>query len=180
MKFQQTQLPGVYTIGLDQLKDERGVFVKTYHAEIFQTATGAPLNWRESFYSVSGKNVIRGMHFQVPPFDNTKIVYVTAGKIKDVVLDIRKSSPTYGHYISIDLSADAAGAVLIPAGCAHGFLSLADKTIVVYMQTSVYSQEHDMGILWNSFGMDWGIDNPVLSPRDRTFPSLEAFKTPFD
>ena len=86
----------------------------------------------------------------------------------------------YGHYISIDLSADSAGAVLIPAGCAHGFLSLADKTIVVYMQTSVYSQEHDMGILWNSFGMDWGIDNPVLSPRDRTFPTLEAFKTTFD
>ena len=180
MKFQPTQLPGVYTIGLNQLKDERGVFVKTYNEDVFKSETGAALNWRESFYSVSKKNVIRGMHFQTPPFDNTKIVYVAAGKIRDVVLDIRRSSPAFGRHIAVELSADRVDAIYIPAGCAHGFLSLTDNATVIYLQTSVYSAQHDKGILWSSFGMNWGVTDPVLSPRDRAFPALAAFETPFN
>ena len=180
MKFQPTQLPGVYTIALHPLEDERGVFVKTYNEDVFKSQTGAALDWRESFYSVSKKNVIRGMHFQVPPFDNTKIVYVTAGKIRDVVLDICQSSPAFGRHIAVELSADRADAIYIPVGCAHGFLSLTDNATVIYLQTSVYSAQHDKGILWNSFGMDWGVTDPVLSPRDRTFPALAAFETPFN
>lgn len=119
------------------------------------------------------------MHFQVPPYENTKIVYAVSGKIMDVVLDIRKSSPAFGKYISVELSGETARAVYVPSGCAHGFLSLTDNAIVVYMQTSVYSAEHDKGILWNSFGMDWGVKDPVLSPRDHTFPTFEMFDTPF-
>lgn len=180
MKFQPTQLPGVYTIGLNQQEDERGVFVKTYNEDVFKSEAGAALDWRESFYSVSKKNVIRGMHFQVPPFDNTKIVYVTAGKIRDVVLDIRQSSPAFGRHIAVDLSADRADAIYIPAGCAHGFLSLTDNATVIYLQTSVYSAQHDKGILWSSFGMNWGVTDPVLSPRDRAFPALATFETPFN
>ncbi|MFY9387489.1 MAG: dTDP-4-dehydrorhamnose 3,5-epimerase family protein [Smithellaceae bacterium] len=180
MKFQPTQLPGVYTIGLNQQEDERGVFVKTYNEDVFKSEAGAALDWRESFYSVSKKNVIRGMHFQVPPFDNTKIVYVTAGKIRDVVLDIRRSSPAFGRHIAVDLSADRADAIYIPAGCAHGFLSLTDNATVIYLQTSVYSAQHDKGILWSSFGMNWGVTDPVLSPRDRAFPALATFETPFN
>lgn len=179
MKFHPTEIPGVDIIELNLMKDERGSFVKTYNEDVFKSARGLSLSWRESFYSISRKNVIRGMHFQVPPYDNTKIVYAASGKIMDVVLDIRKSSPAFGKYMSVELSGEMARAVLIPSGCAHGFLSLTDNAIVVYMQTSVYSADHDKGILWNSFGMDWGINNPVLSSRDRTFPTLEMFDTPF-
>jgi len=179
MKFHPTEIPGVDIIELNLMKDERGSFVKTFNEDVFNKAKGISLNWRESFYSISKNNVIRGMHFQVPPYDNTKIVYAVSGKIRDVVLDIRKSSPAFGKHISIELSDETARAVYIPSGCAHGFSSLTDNAIVVYMQTSVYSADHDKGILWNSFGMDWGVKDPVLSPRDRTFPTFEMFDTPF-
>ena len=129
-------------------------------------------NFKESYYSISHKSVIRGMHFQVPPFAHTKFVYLNQGRIIDVVLDIRKSSPTHGHYFSIELNTENPILIYIPIGCAHGFLSLEDHSMVTYLQTTCYNNECDKGINYNSFGMDWGIENPIISTRDLEFPDF--------
>ena len=119
------------------------------------------------------------MHFQTPPAEHDKVVYVSKGSIIDVVVDIRTNSKSYGQYCSFELS-DSKGAFLyIPIGCAHGFLSLEDNTIVNYMQTSVYNAACDCGIRYDSFGFDWGVENPTLSDRDQSFPTLSNLNNPF-
>ncbi len=119
------------------------------------------------------------MHFQLPPADHTKLVYVSRGSILDVVIDIRKASPTYGKAYSVILSEDEDKYLYIPRGFAHGFLSLADGSIVNYAQTSVYSPTHDCGILATACGVSWPVDNPIFSQRDMNFESLGQFKSPF-
>ena len=119
------------------------------------------------------------MHFQTPPYDHIKLVYVPYGSITDVVLDIRKESITYGKYLSIELSANNGKILIIPKGLAHGFKSLEDNTNVTYMQTTSYAPSNDSGIRFDSFGFDWGLDNPLTSHRDLSFPTLKEFDTPF-
>lgn len=178
MKIHPTKLAGVFIIENDNFHDERGSFVKVFHEDIF-TSYGLESSFKESFYSVSKKDVIRGMHFHLPPKDHTKLVYVTHGALIDVVLDIRENSKTYGEYVTTKLTSDNNTMVYIPTGFAHGFLSLENDTCMTYLQTGVYSKEHDAGIEVNSFGFDWGIKKPILSLRDTTFPTLKEFKTPF-
>ena len=127
----------------------------------------------------SKKNVIRGMHFQVPPFTIEKLIFVPKGEILDVVLDIRKESPTYGKYIVYKLSEYNNRSIFIPKGCAHGFLGKEDYNLVVYMQTSVYKPDADDGINYNSFGYKWDVDNPILSNKDRKMPDFTKFNSPF-
>lgn len=179
MKFYETEICGVYVIELNLFKDERGFFVKTFNEDVFKDTMMLSLNVKESFYSISKKNVIRGMHFQTPPYDNKKLVYVASGKIKDVVLDIRRNSPSFGKHLLFEMAEVKPLAIYIPAGCAHGFLSQEDNSIAVYMQTTVYSADHDKGILWSSFGLNWGISDPVISQRDNSFPRLDEFESPF-
>lgn len=173
-----TQLPGVYIIEPKASRDERGEFVKVFHQDTFLQQHFAT-HFVESYYSTSKKDVIRGMHFQIPPQDHAKLVYVTAGMILDVILDIRKGSSTYGQYITVELSEQNRQLVYIPQGCAHGFLSLKDDTCVTYMQTSMYSPEHDRGIKFDSFGMTWNVEKPIMSQRDVAFPSFTEFTSPF-
>lgn len=137
------------------------------------------INFKEFYYSISKKNVIRGMHFQLPPFEHVKLVYVSKGRIKDVVVDIRKQSLTYGKYFSIELDEQSAKYLYISKRFAHGFLSLENGSIVNYAQTSCYSKECDSGILYNSIGFDWSIKNPIISDRDMTFEKLIDFKSSF-
>lgn len=178
MKIIKTDLRGLYIIEPKIFKDERGVFVKVFHEQAFKEADLLS-NFKESFYSISKKDVIRGMHFQIPPFDHTKLVYTVEGKILDAILDIRKNSPTHGKYISVELSSQNRKAVYIPSGFAHGFVVKSDSATVIYMQTTIHSPEYDRGIRWDSFGMDWGIKDPIISERDRNFPSLDEFESPF-
>lgn len=178
MIFKEIDLPGVYIIEPRTYKDNRGIFRKIYHDSEFRK-NGIDLVFNESFYTVSEKNVIRGMHFQVPPHDYCKLVYVPDGEILDVILDLRRNAPTFGKSISIILSGENARQVYIPKGFAHGFAVLSDSATVTYLQTAMHSAEHDFGIRWNSFGFDWGIDNPVLSERDGKFPPLGEFHSPF-
>ena len=119
------------------------------------------------------------MHFQIPPHEHHKLVFVNQGSIVDVVLDIRKNSPTYGKHFSCVLNADNGIALYIPKGMAHGFLAQEDNTIVNYMQTSLYSKECDKGIHYNSFGFNWKTTEPIVSERDLTFETFQNFKTPF-
>jgi dTDP-4-dehydrorhamnose 3,5-epimerase len=161
-----------------RMNDERGVFVKTFnfpHASL----AGLGFSLREEFYSVSHKDVIRGLHFQTPPHSHQKLVYCVNGGILDVLVDLRKSEPTYGMTISIELSARNHLVLWIPVGVGHGFLSLEDNSCVIYKTDFEYSPASDHGILWSSIDFDWGISAPTLSERDSAFPLLKDFDSPF-
>jgi dTDP-4-dehydrorhamnose 3,5-epimerase/CDP-3, 6-dideoxy-D-glycero-D-glycero-4-hexulose-5-epimerase len=119
------------------------------------------------------------MHFQTPPMDHVKLVYVIAGKIHDVCLDLRSNSKTFGKYFDCMLSGDDSYYLYIPKGIAHGFASLEDNTVVHYAQTSCYSQEHDSGIRYDSFGFIWNVRDPIVSDRDKSFPAFADFHTEF-
>ena len=178
MNIIKTQFEGLFLIEHRVLKDERGVFIKTYNKNSFQD-NGIDLDIKERYFSVSKKDVIRGMHFQVPPYDHTKIVTVINGRIIDVVLDIRKNSKTYGKYYYLELSAREGKSIYIPPGFAHGFKVLSDSAIVEYNQTTIYKPEYDRGLRFDSFGFDWYTSNPIVSSRDNNFESFESFLTPF-
>lgn len=179
MQTTDTKLAGVKILQPASFPDDRGSFTKPFHKETFEKL-GLNTRFEESFYSINKKGVIRGMHFQVPPADHAKLVYVPHGAVLDVVLDLRKNSGTYGEYITVELSAKNSTLLYIPRGCAHGFLSLEDNTAMVYMQETMRSAEHEAGIKYDSFGMDWGVAAPILSKRDQEFPALAYFKTPFN
>jgi len=178
MKVIPTKLHGVFIIETDSFEDGRGVFIKTFHADVFKEY-GLESTFKESFYSTSKKDVIRGMHFHLPPHDHSKLVYVTHGSLLDVVLDIRKDSPTFGEHVATELTGNNRTMVYIPTGCAHGFLSLEDDTHMIYLQTGVYSKDHDAGIHIDSFGIDWRVTNPIISIRDKEFQGFQEFPTPF-
>ncbi|MBN1824284.1 MAG: dTDP-4-dehydrorhamnose 3,5-epimerase [Endomicrobiales bacterium] len=178
MKIKKTKLPGVLIVEPRTFKDRRGSFVKTFNDAVYRKH-GIKTAFKETFYSVNKKNVVRGMHFHTTPFEHEKLVYVPKGEIIDVVLDLRRKLPTYGKYLSIKISEQNKKAVFVPKGCAHGFLSLKDGTIVVYEQTSEYSKVHDSGIRWDSFGMKWGIKRPVMSEKDSHLQAFRRFKSPF-
>lgn len=178
MKKIETPLAGLYILETVNFQDERGRFQKLYNSGFFEE-NGLDTDFKEFYYSVSRKNVIRGMHFQLPPFDHTKLVYVSKGKIRDVVVDLRKKSATFGKFFSLEMDEQEARYLYIPRGMAHGFLALEEGSIVNYAQTSCYAKDQDGGIAWDSFGFDWGVQQPIVSGRDLTFEKLENFKSPF-
>lgn len=174
----ETQLKGALVIDMPAFKDDRGIFVKTFH-ETFFAHTGIVFQLKESFFSTSKKDVIRGMHFQLPPHHHSKIVFCPYGAILDVIIDLRKGSPTYGECHAEELSAANNKAYYIPAGFAHGFKSLTDDAITYYLVSSEYNKDNDTGIRYDTINFDWGVTNPVISARDLSFPALSEFKTPF-
>ncbi|MGL1887876.1 MAG: dTDP-4-dehydrorhamnose 3,5-epimerase family protein [Reichenbachiella sp.] len=178
MNFIESKIEGLFLIESKLLTDNRGSFSKVFHKSTFDKVN-SDLNFQESYYSISQKDVIRGMHFQVLPEDHSKLVYVPKGQILDVVLDLRMESKTYGQYSSFILSDSNANSLLIPKGCAHGFKSLEDDTITVYAVTSEYNSQCDSGVRWDSFGFDWDNVNPILSDRDNELIPLNKFITPF-
>ena len=172
-------IPDIKIIELSNRKDDRGNFVKIYNEE-FYMREGTHFPIKEIYYSVSNRNVVRGMHFQLPPFEHAKIVHLISGKIVDVVVDLRKNSCTYGKYTAIELEGSSKKAVYIPEGFAHGFMTLEDNTIMQYCVGSVYNREFDSGIRYDSFGYDWGGNvDLVVSERDLSFVELGKFISPF-
>lgn len=178
MDLTETIVPGCYLVRCNVMEDERGRFVKTYHEAKF-AELGLRTDWREEYYSVSARGVLRGMHFQIPPADHAKLAYCVAGEALDVIVDLRTGSPTFGQCASFLLSPTAGDSVYVTSGVAHGFMSLRDDTIMQYKVTSVYSPEHDAGILWDSLAFDWPIHDPIVSGRDRRHPRLVDFQSPF-
>ena len=177
-KLVPTPLAGAFVIQPPVFHDARGSFVKTYHADAFREA-GLPFVPREEFFSVSNRGVVRGMHFQTPPMAVDKLVYCPQGAVLDVIVDLRRASPTFGHTFSRELSAANREMLFVPIGFAHGFLALADQTLMVYQCSEVHSAAHDAGILWSSVGFAWPVENPVLSARDQAFPGLRDYDSPF-
>jgi dTDP-4-dehydrorhamnose 3,5-epimerase len=175
-----TEIPGLVRFVLERKTDARGSFVKTFHRGEM-AKHGVALELAESYHSMSQRNVIRGMHFQLPPHDHDKVVYCTGAAVQDVVIDLRRGSPTFRKHLSFVLRADA-DLLFIPRGCAHGFLALDDGAALTYLVSSVYAPEHDTGIRWDSAGIAWELaegEEAILSPRDRAFPTLSSFETPF-
>ena len=119
------------------------------------------------------------MHFQTPPHQHSKIVFCPQGSILDVIVDLRKASPTYGQYFAHELSADNHKALYIPEGFAHGFKAVSDDAMTYYLVTSEHNKAHDAGIRYDSIGLDWGLEHPIISDRDLSFVALKDYDSPF-
>ena len=180
MQLIDEPLPGVKVLRPFVFEDARGNFVKPFH-EGQLAEHGIAMTVREEFFSTSAKDVLRGMHFQVPPHAHQKLIYCIYGRVLDVLLDLRKSSPTFGRSIGIELSAVNRHVVHIPVGFAHGFLSLENESCMVYKTDAVHSVGHDEGLLWDSIGFDWPICglNPIISSRDLDHPVMQGLSSPF-
>ena len=171
-------IPGCFELQPRVVDDERGRFVKVFHADAF-AQSGLETDFREEYYSHSRRGVVRGMHFQVPPSDHVKLVYCVHGEVQDVMLDLRVGSPAYGRFAAVSLSAARGNAVYLPKGVAHGFCATSDLATLVYKVSTVYDPQRDQGVLWSSFGFRWATSAPILSARDASFAPLDAFESPF-
>lgn len=183
MQFTEEVLPGTWVVRLKRFQDARGSFVKTYARSVFDAALGAlpsgpAFDLREEFYSISGQDVIRGMHFQTPPHDHAKVVYCAVGIVDDVLLDLRRG-PGFGRVASVRLDGEAPCAVYIPSGIAHGFVSRTEGSLMVYKTTTEHAPSNDDGIRFDSFGFNWQCAKPVMSARDQAHPALDDFESPF-
>jgi dTDP-4-dehydrorhamnose 3,5-epimerase len=178
MRLCETEIPGCYEVHFAAHRDARGVLVKTVHAPSF-ASLGLNADFRETFYTVSEKNVIRGMHFQLPPADHTKLVHCMAGAVTDICLDLRQGSPAFGRFAVVELSAQACNGMYLPKGVAHGFHVRQAPAIVIYQVSSEHAPAFESGVRWDSFGAPWEVQAPVLSPRDAALPPLQDFRTPF-
>lgn len=178
MKLVETELQGLFMVMNPVHQDARGSFFKPFEWQLLSKDIESFFP-KEIYYSSNFKRVIRGMHFQSPPHDHAKLVWVSSGKILDVVLDMRNNSVTYGKWYSRILDPLEGCAMLIPSGFAHGFLSLDNGSIVNYAQTSGYCKESDGGIRFDSFGFRWPEDNPIVSERDCGFPVFSGYRSEF-
>jgi dTDP-4-dehydrorhamnose 3,5-epimerase len=178
MDFEETPIPGAFLIRPTVVQDDRGNFVKVFHQPTFRDR-GLEFQAEENYYSTSRRGVIRGMHFQTPPAAHEKLVYCIGGRVLDVILDLRKGSPATNQFFSTELSGENRHTLFLPAGVAHGFLALDEQSIVVYAVTAAHHPRCDAGIRWDSFGMQWPVTQPIVSPRDAALPPLREFVTPF-
>ncbi len=182
LQIRPLRLKGTFEIRPRVLSDNRGCFAETYRSDVFKENDLTTLWIQENQSLTARKGTIRGLHFQSPPFAQTKLIQVPHGRILDVFVDIRKSSPTYGEWDSIELSSEQCNAVYIPEGFAHGFCTIDADTVVQYKVDSVYSAEHEGGIRWNDdrLGISWGTERPVLSAKDEELPAFSELVTPFE
>lgn len=174
MKVISTKLPGVLVLEPKVHGDHRGFFMESYNQ---QTLAGEGIHYAfiQDNQSLSVEaGVLRGLHYQLAPKALTKLVRVVSGAVYDVVVDIRKGSPTYGQWIGVILSAENKRQILVPKGFAHGACTLVPNTQLLYKVDDYYSPEHDRGIAWNDpdLSIEWPVSNPILSDKDRQQPSL--------
>ncbi len=177
MEFQELSLPGLTLITPQVLEDERGFFLERYNQRVFCELGGIEIDFVQDNHSRSARRVLRGLHFQVPPFAQDKLVWVTQGEVYDVALDLRRESPTFGQWTGVTLSAANRQMLLLPQGFAHGFAVLSETVDLLYKASQFYSHEHDRGILWNdpAIGVTWPIDDPILSEKDQRQPTWQEF-----
>jgi len=176
MRIHETKLAGVFEVQIERHFDERGSFARCWCAQEFE-ARG--LLSKVVQCNISGnprKGTLRGVHYQRPPFGETKVVRCTAGAIYDVALDLRKGSSTFGQWFGTILSAKNKLSIYVPEGCAHGFLTLEDETEVFYQMSEFYSPDAAQGVRWNdpAFQIRWPEKVEIISERDRTYPDFES------
>ena len=182
MPIQKTDLQGLLVFEPNVFEDSRGYFFESYNENIFRQE-GIDIHWVQDNQSSSSYGVIRGLHYQLPPFAQSKLIRVLKGKILDVVVDIRKGSPTYNKVFAQKLSAKNKKQLFIPAGFAHGFSVLSEKAEVLYKCDSFYNKEAETGIIYNDaeLNIDWQIpaELAIVSEKDKGLPSLEQCKNDF-
>lgn len=180
MRIDYLQIPGLALIYPSVFEDSRGYFFESYNKQSFVEA-GIDEEFIQSNQSLSQKDVLRGLHFQVPPFAQSKLVRVIKGSVLDVAVDIRKGSPTYGQHYSAVLSEQNKLIFYVPVGFAHGFLTLEDDTIFSYKCGNIYHKLSEQGIIWNDpdLGIEWEVKKPVISAKDEVNPSFREFDSPF-
>ncbi|WP_272152031.1 dTDP-4-dehydrorhamnose 3,5-epimerase [Tenacibaculum aiptasiae] len=183
MKFINTEIPEVVIIEPKVFGDSRGYFLESYNKKEFEKNVVAT-EFLQDNESKSSKGVLRGLHFQKPPFEQAKLVRCIKGKVLDVAVDIRKGSPTYGKHVAVELSEDNKRQLFVPRGFAHGFVVLSENAIFAYKVDNWYAPDHDSGIMWNDsdLNIDWMIssDEVLLSEKDKNLTFLKDLDTPFN
>ncbi|VAW46329.1 dTDP-4-dehydrorhamnose 3,5-epimerase [hydrothermal vent metagenome] len=176
MEFIKTSIPEVILIKPKIFGDDRGYFIETFRQDKFEAAVGHPVDFIQDNESKSSKGVLRGLHFQLPPFAQSKLVRVIDGKVLDVAVDIRQGSPTFGQYVTAELSAENKHQLFVPRGFAHGFVVLSDTAVFAYKVDNYYSPECDRGLAFDepSLNIDWQIESSELklSEKDQKQPNL--------
>ncbi|OUJ75761.1 dTDP-4-dehydrorhamnose 3,5-epimerase [Hymenobacter crusticola] len=180
MEFKYFDIPGVVEVMPRVFGDARGAFFESFSAKRMEEA-GIVGNWVQDNQSRSDRGVVRGLHFQRPPHAQAKLVRVAAGRALDVIVDIRKDSPTYGQHLTVELDAARYNMLYVPVGFAHGFTALEDNTLFLYKCTDYYAPQAEGGLLWNDpqLNIAWGVTNPTVSPKDQVLPTLAEFDSPF-
>ena len=182
MKFIKTEISDVYIIEPSVFEDNRGYFFESFNIEKFEENV-YPIKFVQDNESKSSKGVLRGLHFQKPPFDQAKLVRCIEGSVLDVAVDIRKGSTTYGQHVAIELTGDNKLQLFVPRGFAHGFLVLSDTATFAYKVDNTYAPEFDAGIRWNDkeLNIQWGMEDIefMISVKDAELPFLSEFESPF-
>lgn len=180
MILTETTLKGCYILNPQVFEDSRGFFMETFNLDTFEKRVGYKPNFVQDNVSKSSYGVIRGLHQQLPPYSQAKLVYVLQGKVIDVAVDVRKNSPTYGQYISVELSASNKKQLFIPKGFLHGFSVLSESVIFAYKCEGFYHKESEQGVnpLDKDLNIDWGIDagDRIISEKDLNAISFKEFK----
>lgn len=177
MEITERKLNGVFEIQLRPIRDERGFFMRSFDTALFEKAGLARSRLQENHSRSERKGIIRGLHFQFPPFAETKLVRCIRGAVLDVFVDLRLNSPTFGQWDALELSEENKKMVFIPRGFAHGFCTLTPESEVLYKVDNVYNREHEGGLLWSDpdLGIDWPETNPILSEKDNRNMTFAQF-----
>ncbi len=180
MKFINVEIEGLIIIEPNVFEDDRGYFYESYNKNEFERS-GVKHFFVQDNQSLSQKNVLRGLHFQKPPFSQAKLIRVILGSVLDIAVDLRKNSKTYGQHYATELSMYNKRMFYVPEGFAHGFLTLEDNTIFSYKCSDYYNKDSEDSIVWNDkdLNINWGIDNPILSEKDEKAQSFNQYVTPF-
>lgn len=162
-------------------QDDRGLFFESFQQDKFNAAVGKEITFVQDNESISKKKVLRGLHYQNPPFAQGKLVRVIRGSVLDVAVDIRKESVTYGQHVTVLLTAENKRQLWIPEGFAHGFVALEDDTVFQYKCTDFYHTASEQALRWDDkiLQIDWTIEQPLLSPKDAIAPTFDSFQSPF-
>lgn len=180
MNVIETNIEGLLIIEPDVFYDPRGFFFESYNEAKYKEA-GLDYKFVQDNLSLSEKHVLRGLHFQKPPFEQGKLVQVIKGSVLDVAVDIRSNSPTYGQHHALVLNEKNKTQFFVPPGFAHGFITLEDNTIFSYKCTNVYNKESEGSLHWNDelLNINWGVKDPLVSDKDKLAPLFDTFKSPF-
>ncbi|MCT4579975.1 MAG: dTDP-4-dehydrorhamnose 3,5-epimerase [Flavobacteriales bacterium] len=181
MKIEKTSIDGVIILTPNVFGDDRGYFFESFNQQQFEKAIGRQVQFVQDNQSKSQKGVLRGLHFQNPPYAQGKLVRVLAGSVLDVAVDIRKDSPTYGQHLTFHLDSLANKMVWLPEGIAHGFVALEDDTVFFYKCTNYYNKGSEGCILWNDsdLNINWNTAEPILSDKDKVGQPFQTFKSNF-
>ncbi|UOG74539.1 dTDP-4-dehydrorhamnose 3,5-epimerase [Hymenobacter tibetensis] len=180
MEIKQHALAGVVEFLPRIFGDARGIFFESFSARLYEQA-GVHHDWVQDNQSSSARGVLRGLHFQRPPYAQAKLVRVAQGRALDIIVDLRRDSATYGQHVTVELDAERCNVLYVPIGFAHGFMALEDNTLFLYKCSEYYQPSAEGGLRWNdpALGLNWGVDSPNVSDKDQVLPLLAEFESPF-